>query len=103
MEKLLNCSNCVICHFQKTLDFLFILMQSSDVISYYNSLAHDSELTLVCAEYGYLKGSPNTNSYRRNPPLQLSIQRFPQHIPNRPSSEPHESTRQQAIAKTPAQ
>jgi hypothetical protein len=26
------------------------------------SLAHDSGLTSVCAEYGYLKGSPNTNS-----------------------------------------
>jgi hypothetical protein len=29
--------------------------------------------TLVCAEYGYAKGSPNANSSRRNPPLQLSI------------------------------
>jgi hypothetical protein len=26
------------------------------------SLAHDSGRTLVCAEYGYPKGSPNTNS-----------------------------------------
>jgi hypothetical protein len=26
------------------------------------SLAHDSGHTLVCAEYSYLKGSPNTNS-----------------------------------------
>jgi hypothetical protein len=26
------------------------------------SLAHDSGRTLVCAEYDYLKGSPNTNS-----------------------------------------
>jgi hypothetical protein len=26
------------------------------------SLAHDSGRTLICAEYGYLKGSPNTNS-----------------------------------------
>jgi hypothetical protein len=25
-------------------------------------LAHDSGRTLVCAEYGYPKGSPNTNS-----------------------------------------
>jgi hypothetical protein len=42
------------------------------------SLAHDSGRTLVCAEYGYPKGSPNTNSYRRNPPVQLSIQCSPQ-------------------------
>jgi hypothetical protein len=26
------------------------------------SLVHDSGHTLVCAKYGYLKGSPNTNS-----------------------------------------
>jgi hypothetical protein len=26
------------------------------------SLAHDSERTSVCAEYGYPKGSPDTNS-----------------------------------------
>jgi hypothetical protein len=26
------------------------------------SLVHDSGRTLVCAEYGYPKGSPNTNS-----------------------------------------
>jgi hypothetical protein len=26
------------------------------------SLAHDSGRTLICAEYGYPKGSPNTNS-----------------------------------------
>jgi hypothetical protein len=26
------------------------------------SSAHDSERTLVCTEYGYPKGSPNTNS-----------------------------------------
>jgi hypothetical protein len=26
------------------------------------SLAHDSGSTLVCVEYGYPKGSPNTNS-----------------------------------------
>jgi hypothetical protein len=26
------------------------------------SLAHDSGRTLVCAEYGYPKGSPNANS-----------------------------------------
>jgi hypothetical protein len=26
------------------------------------SLAYDSGRTLVCAEYGYPKGSPNTNS-----------------------------------------
>jgi hypothetical protein len=28
----------------------------------YQSFAHESGLTLVCAEYGYLKGSPSTNS-----------------------------------------
>jgi hypothetical protein len=33
------------------------------------SLAHDSGRTLVRAEYGYPKGSPNTNSSRRNVPL----------------------------------
>jgi hypothetical protein len=37
------------------------------------SLVHDSGRTLVCAEYGYPKGSPNTNNERRNLPLQLSI------------------------------
>jgi hypothetical protein len=44
--------------------------------------------TLVHAEYGYPKESPHTNSYRRNPPLQLSIQRSLQRTPKRPSSEP---------------
>jgi hypothetical protein len=58
---------------------------------------------LVCAEYGYPKGSPNTNSYRRNPPLQLSIQCSPQRTSKWPSSKPHGATRQQAIAKTPAE
>jgi hypothetical protein len=62
------------------------------------SFAHDSGRNSVRAEYGYPKGSPNTNSYRRQPPLQLSIQR----TPKRPSSELHEATRQQAIAETPA-
>jgi hypothetical protein len=28
----------------------------------FESLAHDNGRTLVCAEYGYPKGSPNTNS-----------------------------------------
>jgi hypothetical protein len=37
------------------------------------SLAHDSGCTLVCAEYCYLKGSPNTNSWIRNLPLQLQF------------------------------
>jgi hypothetical protein len=59
--------------------------------------------TSVRAEYGYPKGSPNANSYRRNPPLQLSIQCSPQRTPKLPSSEPHGATRQkQVIAKTPA-
>jgi hypothetical protein len=53
------------------------------------SLAHDSGRTLVCAEYGYPKGSPNTNSYRRNPPLQLSIQCSPQRTSKWPNSKPH--------------
>jgi hypothetical protein len=66
------------------------------------SLAHDSGCTLVCAEYGYPKGSPNTNSWRRNPPLQLSIQRSPQHTSKWPNSKPQRAIRQQAIAKTPA-
>jgi hypothetical protein len=66
------------------------------------SLAHDSGRTLLCAEYGYPKGSPNTNSYRRNPQLQLSIQCSPQRTPKWPNSKPHWATRQQAIAKTPA-
>jgi hypothetical protein len=59
--------------------------------------------TLVRAEYGYQKGSPNTNSYRRNPPLQLSIQCSPQRTPKRPSSEPHGAIRKQAIAEPPAE
>jgi hypothetical protein len=57
---------------------------------------------LVRAGYGYPKGSPNTNSYRRNPPLQLSIQCSPQRTYKWSSSEPHGATRQQAIAETPA-
>jgi hypothetical protein len=62
-----------------------------------DSLAHDSGRTLV-----YPKGSPNINNYRRNPPLQLSIQCSPQRTPKRHISEPHGVTEQQAIAKTPA-
>jgi hypothetical protein len=34
------------------------------------SLKPDSGRTLVCAEYGYPKRSPNINGERRNPPLQ---------------------------------
>jgi uncharacterized Zn-finger protein len=65
------------------------------------SLVHDSGRTFVCAEYGYPKGSPNTNSLKRNPTLQLSIQCPPQHTSRRLNSEPHGATRQQqAIAKT---
>jgi hypothetical protein len=37
------------------------------------SFAHDSGSTSVCAECGYPKGSPNTNSYRRNPPVPVTI------------------------------
>jgi hypothetical protein len=48
------------------------------------------------------KGSPNTNSYKRNPPLQLSIQCSPQRTPKRPSSESHRASRQQATGKTRA-
>jgi hypothetical protein len=66
------------------------------------SLAYDSGRALVRSGYGYPKGSPNTNSYRRNQALQLSIQCSPQHTSKRSSSEPHGATRQQAIAKTPA-
>jgi hypothetical protein len=66
------------------------------------SLAHDSGRTLVRAEYGYRKGSPNTNNCRKNPLLLLSIQCSPQRRSKRPGSEPHGATRQQAIAKTPA-
>jgi hypothetical protein len=63
------------------------------------NLAHDSGPTLVRAEYGYPRGSPDTNSKRRNPPLQLSIQRTHKWA----NSEPHGAARQQqAIAKTPA-
>jgi hypothetical protein len=66
------------------------------------SLAHDSGRILVCAEYGYPKGSQITNISRRNPPLQLSIQCSPQRTSKCPNSKPHGATRQQAIAKTPA-
>jgi hypothetical protein len=67
------------------------------------SLAHDSGRTSVRGKYGYPKGYPNTNSYRRNPPLQLSIQCSPQRTRKQPSSEPHWATRQQqAIAEAPS-
>jgi hypothetical protein len=66
------------------------------------SLAHNSGRTLVCTEYGYPKRSPDTNSWRRNPPLQLSIQCLPQRTSKWPNSKPNWATRQQAIAKTPA-
>jgi hypothetical protein len=66
------------------------------------SLAHDNGRTSVCAEYGYQEGSLDTNSYRRNPPLQLSIQCSPQRTHKWPNSKPHWATRQQAIAETPA-
>jgi hypothetical protein len=39
--------------------------------------AQDCRCTLVRAECGYPKGSPNTNSYRINPSLQLSMQFVP--------------------------
>jgi hypothetical protein len=66
------------------------------------SFAHDSERTLVRAEYGYPKGSPYSNSSSRNPSLQLSIQSSPQRTSKRPSSEHHWATRKLAIGKTPA-
>jgi hypothetical protein len=66
------------------------------------SLAHDNGRTLVCGEYGYPKGSPNTNGWRKNPPLQLSIQCSLQHTSKWPSSKLHGATKQQAIAKTSA-
>jgi hypothetical protein len=35
----------------------------NSIISYpIQSFAHDNSLILVCAQYGYPKGSPNTNS-----------------------------------------
>jgi hypothetical protein len=57
------------------------------------SSGHDSGRTSVRPECGYPKGSPNTNSKRGNPPLQLSTQRSPQLTPERSSSEPHGETR----------
>jgi hypothetical protein len=56
------------------------------------SFAHDCRLSLARDEYGQLNGSPNTNSYRRNQPLQLSIQCAPQYTHKQPSSEPHGAT-----------
>jgi hypothetical protein len=59
--------------------------------------------TLVRAEYGYPKRSPNTNNQRWISQLELSVQCSPLHTPKRRSSEPHGATRQQqATAKTPA-
>jgi hypothetical protein len=84
-----------------TLGYSFHLKHRNPRMFPIESFAHHSGRTLVCAEYGYPKGSPNTNSYERNPPLQLSIQCSPQHTPKRPSSEPHGATRQLAIAKKP--
>jgi hypothetical protein len=49
---------------------------------------------LVRAEHG----SPNTNSYRRNPTQQLSIQLPPQCTPRRRNSEPRGAARQQACS-----
>jgi hypothetical protein len=41
----------------------YLLNYSNNItIVFFESLAHDSGRTLVCAEYGYPKGSPNTNS-----------------------------------------
>jgi hypothetical protein len=85
-----------------TLGYGFHFQQRNSRTFPIESLAHDSGRNLVRAEYGYPKGSPDTNSYRRNPPLQLSIQCSPQHTSKRPNSEPHGATRQQAIAETPA-
>jgi hypothetical protein len=69
-----------------------------------DSFAHDTGRTLVRAEYGYPKGSPNIDSYSTNSPLQLSIQCSPQRTPKRPINESHGATRQQqAIAKAPAE
>jgi hypothetical protein len=61
-------------------------------------------LRMIVDTHQYVpKGSPNTNSYRRNLPLQLSIQCSPQHTPKRPSSEPLGTSRkQQATVKAPA-
>jgi hypothetical protein len=58
------------------------------------SFTHDYGRTLRRSEYDDPKESPNTNSYRINPYLQLSMQCSPQHTPKRPSSEPHGATRQ---------
>jgi hypothetical protein len=39
------------------------------------SLTYDSGRTLVCAEYGYPKGSPNTNAHPNN--LIVNIMKLP--------------------------
>jgi hypothetical protein len=57
-------------------------------------LSHDSGRALVRVEYGYPKGSPNTNSWRRNRTLQFSIQCPPQRTLKWPNSKPHGATRQ---------
>jgi hypothetical protein len=62
----------------------------------------DAPWCVVRAEYEYRKGSSNTNNSIRNLSRKLSIQRSPQRTPKGPSSEPHVTIRQQAIAKTPA-
>jgi hypothetical protein len=51
---------------------------------------------------GELRKSISSFSYRRNPPLQLSIQCLPQRTPKWHNSKPHGATSQQAIVKTPA-
>jgi hypothetical protein len=66
------------------------------------SLVHDNGRTLVCVEYGYPKGSPNTNSQRRILPLQLSIHCSPQCTSKWPNSKPHWATWQNAIGNIPA-
>jgi hypothetical protein len=48
------------------------------------SFAHASWRTLVHAVCGYPKGSPDTNSYSRNSPLQLLVQPSPQCTPRLP-------------------
>jgi hypothetical protein len=48
---------------------------------------------------GYPKRSPNTNSERINPPLQLSIQRSPQRTPNGLVEQPDNNS---VNGKTPA-
>jgi hypothetical protein len=84
-----------------TLGYGFHIQQRNFGTFPVEDLAHVSRRTSVRADYGYPKGSPNTNSWRRNPPLQLSIQFSPQCTSKSPSSKPHGAARQ-ATAKTPA-